>query len=265
MRTTTRRMLGGVAVLAATALTGCKDTAAPVANDSLLANAAAVAADATLEDVTLTTSPFGFGGRTGPGLAGGMGTRTGRLGGGGGIGGPLSGTRDVTFYDTDGNTQTAYDSLSTASIHFVLDVSGDATRGGWSASIERTRDMTVSGLEGVETTRTFNGSGTETVGRSRTGADGNESTFEMSGTFTYQDVVVPVSGSKSRWPRSGTITRNMTVTVVNGPRGDRTKTVSVVVTFDGTSIAKAVVNGETIAIDLAARPGRFPFRGGFGR
>ncbi len=265
MRTITKTVMAGVAVIAMTILTGCQDAAGPATNDPLLANAAAVAADATLEDVTLATTPFGFGVQTGPALAGGMGSRMGRLGGAGGIGGPLSGTREVTFYDADGNTQAAYDSLSTASIHFVLDVGGDVTRGDWSASLERTRDMTVTGLEGHETTRTFNGSGTEAVSRSRTGSDGSESTFDMTGSFTYEDVVVPVPGSENRWPLSGTITRNMTVTVANGPNGDRTRTVTAVVTFDGTSTAKAVVNGETIEIDLTARSGRFPFRGGFGR
>ncbi len=262
MTTMTKRILCTGTLAALTMLGACKDASSPAQSDALLTNAATVVADATIEDATLAMTPFGFGLRAGPALAGGHGT--GPLGGAGGIGGSLSGTRSVTFYDADGYTQAAYDSLTTASIHVVFDLSGDVTRGGWSAGIDRTRDWTVSGLEGHETTRTFNGSGTETVSRSRTSQDGTQSSFDINGSITYDDVVVPVPGSDPRWPLSGTITRTMTVNVVNGPNGDVTRTVDATVTFDGTSTATAVVNGRTIQIDLTTRPGRFPFRGGFG-
>lgn len=267
MMTKTRKLLlPGVAAAAVLALGGCQDTAGPAANDAILQNVAAVAADATLEDVTLATSPFGFGpqGVSAQGMGGGQ--PRGPVGGGMGIGGSLSGTRDVTFYDADGNAQDAYDPLTTASIHFVVQVSGDVSRGTWSANIDRTRDMTVSGLAGQETTRTFNGTGTETVSRSRTDSTGTASTFDMTGSFSIDNLVVPVPGSDPRWPLSGTITRNMTVTVVNGPTGDRTNTVTAVITFDGTSTATAVINGETMQIDLTTAQGRNPIRGGrFGR
>jgi hypothetical protein len=36
------------------------------------------------------------------------------------------------------------------------------------------------------------------------------------------------------------------------------------ITFDGDETAVAVVNGETVEIDLSAREGRRPFRGRFG-
>jgi len=181
-----------------------------------------------------------------------------------GIGGDLTGTRSVTFYDAAGNEQAAYDSLTTATIHFVLEIAGDVTRGGWTGSVDRTRDMTITGLEGVETTRTHNGFGSEDVERSRTLDDGTEATFDMEGTFNHDNVVIPVPGSETRYPLSGTITRVMKVTVVNGPNGDVTRDVTVVITFDGDNTATAVVNGETFEIDLDARPGGHPLRRGFG-
>ena len=262
-----KRMLSGAAAVAVVALGACRqDSTGPSLDDNaLLLNAAVVSADATIEDVTLTTTPFGFapGGISAQGTGG---QWHGPPGGGMGIGGALSGTRDQTFYDVDGNLQAAYDSLTTASIHVVLDLSGDVDRNGWSASIERTRDMTVTGLEGVETTRTFNGTGTETISRSRTDSTGAASTFDMTGSFTIENLVVPVPGSDPPWPLSGTITRHMTVTVVNGLNGDETRDVTAVITFDGTSTATAVINGETVEIDLTTRPGRYPIRGGrFGR
>jgi len=123
--------------------------------------------------------------------------------------------------------------------------------------------MTVTGLAGVETTRTFNGTGTEDVVRSRTLDDGSESTFDLEGSFTHEDLVVPVPGSSTKYPLSGRITRTMEVTVVNSPKGDFTRDVTVVVTFDGDSTATAVVDGKTYEIDLTARSGAFPLKGTF--
>jgi hypothetical protein len=184
-----------------------------------------------------------------------------------GIGGALTGTRSVTFYDAAGRVQTAYDSLTTASIHFVLDIAGDVERGGWSGSVSRTRDMTVTGIAGIETTRTFNGKGSESVKRSRTLDDGSDATFDVDGSFVQSNLVVPAPGAEKKYPLSGKITRTMSVKVVNGPKGDVTRSVSVVITFDGDNTATAVVNGETLEIDLDARPGAFPLRGflGFGK
>ena len=72
-----------------------------------LQNAAVVVADATMEDVTLATTPFGFGALgTSPSLDGEQ-EGPGEPGGRHGIGGNLSGTREVTFYDARGNVQDA--------------------------------------------------------------------------------------------------------------------------------------------------------------
>lgn len=266
---TTRRMIAGgsVAAMAAFALAACDDSGtAPQLDDELLRNAAVVVADATIEDVNLISAGFGFGAAEAPEMGDRMGGGPGEPGGRHGIGGDFSGTREVTFYDASGAEQDAYDAETTASIHFVLEVAGEVVRDTWSASIERMRDMTVSGLEGAENTRTFNGSGSETVSRSRTLDDGSEATHDMDGTFSYSDVVVPVPGSDSRWPLSGTIHRTLNVSVVNGPNGDYSKTVDVTITFDGDETATAVIDGETVEIDLSTRQGRYPIhRGRFGR
>ncbi len=259
-----KRNAFGMAVAATLALGACaeKGTGPELLDPALTLNAAIVAADATLEDITLARAPFAFvHGGLGLGPGGGLGP-AGRPGGAMGIGGALSGTRSVTFYDAAGNVQNAYDSLTTASIHVVVDIAGEVARGVWTGTVKRTRDMTVTGLAGAETTRTFNGIGTEDVQRSRTLYDGTESTYDMEGSFTQKDVVVPVPGSASKYPLSGTVTRKMKVKVVNGPNGDVDQDVTVVVTFDGDNTATAVVNGETYQIDLDARPGVFPLGGG---
>jgi hypothetical protein len=211
---------------------------------------AIVAADATLEDVNMWSRPFGFGA---PAPA------PGRPGGHDGWSGEFSGTREVTFYDVDGNEQSAYDPLTTDVIHMLHEIQGEVTRDGWTVTIERERDKTVSGLVGTETHRTWNGTGSEHVIRDGFTLDGSARSYDALGTFTYEDVVVPIPGSTPRYPVSGTITRHMTVTVT-GPNGSRTRDVEIVITFDGTSIATAVVNGDTREIDLTTRDGRLPFR-----
>lgn len=243
----------------------CQETTAPEAvDDTLLADVALVAADAVIADVKLMTQPFGFGVAGAPERGSGN-AAPGRPGGQRGIGRRFSGTREVSFFDAAGNEQDAYDPLTTATIHFTMEVSGEVSRGTWTASVERSRDMTITGLEGEETTRTFNGTGEETVSRSRHLDDGTEHTYDMEGTVTRTDVVVPVPGSDSPYPLSGTIHRTMTVTVVGGPNGDFTREVDVTITFDGDSTATAVVNGETFEIDLSARQGKNPVRGRRGR
>jgi hypothetical protein len=262
----------GLAMAATLALGACAEdgTGPDLLDQALTLNAALMAADATLEDVTLARTPFSFGLTAASGMGRPMGPGggfAGRPGGDMGIGGALTGTRSVTFYDAAGRVQTAYDSLTTARIHFVLDIKGDVERGGWSGSVSRTRDMTVTGLAGVETARTFNGTGSESVERSRTLDDGSEATFDIEGSFVHANLVVPAPGAEKKYPLSGKITRTMSVKVVNGPKGDVTHSVTVVITFDGDNTATAVVNGETLEIDLDARPGAFPLRGflGFGK
>ena len=261
------KIFAALTVAVPLAFAGCSDNTAPdVVDEALSYNAAIVAADATLEDLALARAPFAFGAlaTSEPGMGPG-GPGMGQPGGHRGIGGDLSGTRSVTFYDADGQEQEAYDALTTASIHFFMEVGGDVERAGWSGNVYRSRDMVVSGLAGEETTRTFDGTGTESIARSRTLDDGSEASFDMEGTFTHEAVVVPAPGSEPRYPLSGTVTRTMSVTVVNGPEGDVTRNVSVVITFNGTNTATALVNGETYEIDLDTRPGGFPLKGRFGR
>ncbi len=235
--------IGAVAALAA-----CEDGVEPEISDEMVADMALVAADALLEDVSLMTSSFGFA----QGVHGGI--------PGDGIGTARSGTRSATFFDASGNEQDGYDAETTASIHYFMEFERSANRESWSALISRTRDMTVSGLEGAEATRTFNGTGTDMVSRSRHLDDGDRS-YTMDGDFTKSDVVVPVPGSDPRWPLSGTVHRTMTVTRTGTADGDATRTLEMTITFDGDETATAVINGEVIEIDLSARHGENPMHG----
>lgn len=237
------RMTLGLTALSVLALAACSDTAGPGAADSafeelVTLDVAMVAADGALESLAAIQQSFG-----------------------GAVGvAPMTGTRTVTFFDVDGNEQDAFDELTTATIHFVSEASGEVERATWSATMSRTRDMTITGLEGEETTRTANGSGTMAVTRSRHTDDSGTRTHEMTGTSLVVNVVHGVPREDNPYPLSGSITMDMTVNITNGPDGDVTRTRTVVITFNGTQFASMTVDGESFEVDLSTRSGGHPFR-----
>jgi hypothetical protein len=158
-------------------------------------------------------------------------------------------TRTCTFTSVNGTAQTGYDPLTTASISMSVHVSGSIDRGNLSATIERTRQLTVSGLGGQETSMTWNGTGSGTSTRVRTASDGGTRSYEMSANTTITNVVIPVPRSDNSWPTSGTIHRTVTVTKGDGPSVTR----DVTITFNGTSTVTITVNGEAMDYDLSER------------
>ena len=237
----------------AAALAACNgDGTSPSTSDPAMdRDIAMVAADASAQDVEMMGGP---GGLLGLGLAPAA-TADDRV--------PfLCGThqrdgltvvRTCTFKDADGNTQAAYDPDLTASATIHATVTGTVTRLRWSADVDRTRDFTVSGLVGQETTRTWNGTGTGTTTRERHADNGTTRQYNVSSTLTVTDVVVPVPRSPNGWPLSGTITRQVTVTVVGGPHDGETRTRTVTITFDGTAQAHVSVGASAFTFDMNTR------------
>ncbi|HEY4100619.1 MAG TPA: hypothetical protein VGM20_07060 [Gemmatimonadales bacterium] len=161
----------------------------------------------------------------------------------------LNVTRTITFLDANSQDQTGYDSLLTASIHVLAEVSGDRTNGPWSATVDRHRDFTVTGLLGSETSRTVNGTGNETVERSRDTK--NERAYDLTCSSTITDVVLPVRDDGGNgWPTAGTITRTCTINVTAGPNAGKTVTRTVTITFGGSSDVTATIGGATFTINL---------------
>lgn len=164
--------------------------------------------------------------------------------------GGLTVSRTITLLDANGQPQQAYDSLTTASIHVVATVAGDVDNGPWSATISRSRDFTVSGLAGSETSRTVNGTGTEQVTRVRATSNGETRSYDLAGTVQWTNVVIPVRApGVMPWPTSGTIVRTFTVTPASGTPYTRTVTI----TFDGTGTVTGTIGNETFTLDLPNR------------
>lgn len=265
----TRYLAAGLLAIAA-ACSSNPTTSTTTVDANLDLDVATAAADATTEDVDvmagmdgnigfLVSAPLGdFASILDPG-----GHRPGITGchfGGGHFTCPpvnrngLTVNRTITFLDGSGNAQTDYDSLLTASIHVVATVSGDVSHGPWSASVNRQRDFTISGLLGTETTRTVNGTGADTVSRARMTITGGTRSYDLAGTSIVDNVVMPVRAEGvDPWPLSGTITRTYTVTRTSGPDSGQSFTRTVVITFNGTSTPTALVNGESFTLDLSHR------------
>lgn len=231
MRTITTA--AAVLALAGTTSACSDDSLGPDDQIDITDDIALIAADATDEDLGLMGAMM----PSGPG--GGFGERT--------------VTRSRTFFDTDGVEMAAYDPLLTASIVTEMETSGDVSRGDLTLSIDRSRTMTVSGLAGEETERTFDGTGTDSRTRVVTSDALGDRSFELSGSLVIDGVVRAVDRESRPWPLSGTITRTMDITILNGPNGDETRSSVVTITFNGTQFATMTVDGETFEVDLAQR------------
>jgi len=263
-------LIQGLVALSVIALAACSETFGPEGTSSPTApprvsrleslvtlDVAMVAADALIEDVAELWLDIGVG-----------------------IEGPSAAPADtvkrqsshvrtvtITFYDAEGNEQEAYDKVTTASVHKVIERSGEKSRvnssgtKSWSSTISRIKDRTITGLEGDETTRTANGTGSSTVSKSRHSDVNGDRSYGMTSTSITTDVVHTVPRKENPYPLSGTITRDVTVVkIVNGQDNAKTRTRHVVITFDGTQFAHITVNGESFEVDLSARDGRHPVR-----
>jgi len=172
--------------------------------------------------------------------------------------GGLSLDRRYAFYDASNAAMETFDQLLTAKIHFIKHAEGSIGRtmdgGSMTAEVDYDRDMTVTGLAGEETSRTWNGTGASEVKRTRMSDTHGTRTYELEAAVTVAGVVVPRRSNEQTdaWPTAGTITKVVTGTVSNG---EETRQVSrtVIITFNGTQFPTATVNGEPFTIDLANR------------
>lgn len=159
-------------------------------------------------------------------------------------------TRGYQFLDASGAAQSAYDSLTTASVKLSSHLSGITTCGRWS-TVDDVRSLVMSGLAGDETARTWNGTAASSRQDSVLDANGAKVLRTTAATTTVENVVVPKPWRPDSWPASGTIT-----THVVSSDGTNTTDLTGVLTFNGTSLATLVVGGTTYTIDLARPPHR---------
>src|SRR5205823_4918473 len=103
--------------------------------------------------------------------------------------GGLTLNRDYAFFTADPAPQSAYDAATTASANFHVTVAGVHVADFGADTVNRERSLTVSGLAGAETSRTWNGTGTRNDHGSRTETDVKRS-YQVSDALTVTNVVV---------------------------------------------------------------------------
>lgn len=234
--------------------------------EAVRVEAAMVAADGMFQDLSLAQDPglqdMGFTGMGGgPLLADGQAGQGGqcrKMGGGGTfscgqmVRDGFTFTREVTFYDEDGNEQLdGFDQATTDAIHMVVQASGTREHSFWSASMERSRDMWLTEL--LSDAHLLNGEGHSVVNRSGNPADGSERTFDMTVDVLWEDVVHLQPREDFPYPESGTITRDIFVEVTKDGEVIGGRDVTTVITFNGTQFVTLLVNGEAYEIDMAER------------
>lgn len=167
--------------------------------------------------------------------------------------GKLTITRSYAFWDANDVSQDHFDALLTAKANIQARATGERDLPNWSATVDRTRDMTATGLLGDETERTWNGTGTNHITRSRHTDNGQARSYDLECSSTVTDVVVPVPRGSDRFPESGSITHTCTVTFAGGPRDGQTVTRTATVTFNGNESVSLTINGHTFDLDLKTR------------
>lgn len=156
--------------------------------------------------------------------------------------GALDGQLNLTFADASGASQSDYDEQTTATVSANTVVSGEISRGTLELDFEHSGSFTISGLEGEETSRIWNGDATTTVTSS---SFGGTRSYTFSASSNIDAIVVPIGGDDPHWPTSGRVTSIVQFTTASGSR-----TANVRVDFNGTSSVPITVDGTEFTLNL---------------
>jgi hypothetical protein len=161
-------------------------------------------------------------------------------------------SRSAAFFDANGAAMAHYDALLTDSANFQMTVSGVHTTADGADTVSRQRTMTVTGLLGQETSRTWNGTGTRTDGGYRQDTLALR-TYHTRDNVTFANVVVNLPRSQNPWPMSGTVTRQIAgaaSVVRSGTTRTFTVAKTVTITFNGTRYVPMSVGTVQFTLDL---------------
>lgn len=166
--------------------------------------------------------------------------------------GGLSLMRSFALFDQGGSPMDAYNDTLTASANFQVAVTGIHTAPRGADTVSRQRDLTVTGLLGHETQRTWNGQGTRNDAGYRTDSAKTRA-YSVHDTATIANVVVEVPRLVHPWPLSGTITRQVHgMATVSRPGVTKSFTIdrTATITFNGTRYVPLVVGSHEFTLDL---------------
>jgi len=175
--------------------------------------------------------------------------------------------RSLAYTDKAGNSQSAFDSLTTNTINTQIDVTGTVVVVGRgehgfgpgfgpgrttgtgktvdTVTVHNTSDRTVSGLAQGSTQRTVNGTST---GQEDSKGSNDKGTFTASRTMgdTTTALVIPIQSSGPTYPTAGTVIRSMKVTVTYAGQSPQSSSRREVITYDGSATAKVVLTKDGV-------------------
>ena len=154
-----------------------------------------------------------------------------------------------------GVAQSGYSATATDSMNFQTALNGTIVRDGRTAWLNTARTMTVSGLAGTETQRSWSGVGTRFDSVHVTN-EGVARRTRFRSIDRISSVVYAVPRTTNPFPKSGSITHDVAITsTADNATGSATRSVTrhVVVTFNGTQIASVVVGTTPCTLDLVTR------------
>jgi len=164
-------------------------------------------------------------------------------------------TASYTIYDAGGTQQSAYDSVTTASIMFQWADTGATSwtfnHGSFGDTSSRHHTATVSNLAGnPDTTHIWNGTGTGHIHSVRSGQITRIYDYQFSDST--QNLTIRLPHDVNPYPLSGTIIKNYTITRERQASDTVTRTTTrrVTFTFNGTSTATMTIGDSTYAVNL---------------
>jgi hypothetical protein len=148
-----------------------------------------------------------------------------------------------------------FNAATTTSINFQGHLFGTVIQPSWTATVDRTRDLTVAaGSNGWGSSRIWNGSGTGSL--TAVNNQGSPSrTYVLNSSTTMTDVTVAVPRSQNPWPLSGSITHvfDGTWTMEGATTVSRSVSYTATITFNGTSTVPVDVGSRQFCVNLATR------------
>lgn len=162
-------------------------------------------------------------------------------------------TRSFAFYNAAGQSLSKWNDTTVASVNLTTTESGVRANTTGADTISGSRNMTVSGLAGHNTTRTWNGTGSRSVGGYYTDSAASR-TYDHSENATFTNVLVTLPRSANPYPTSGSISRqvNAAGTVTKGGKSRSfSASRTVTVTFNGTEFVPMTIGSTAYTLDLA--------------
>ena len=162
-------------------------------------------------------------------------------------------TRSFAFYNASGTLMPKFNDTTTASVNITTTETGVRPSATGADTISGSRSMTATGLVGHNTSRTWNGTGSRTVGGYYADSAASR-TYDNQENTTFTNIVVQLPRSSNPYPASGSITRQVSCTG-NVTKGGKSKafttTKTVIITFNGTEFVPMTVGGTSYTLDLA--------------